>query len=193
MTPQALARQTTRYRSVRLSRAKDKFAAWTRSRATTIYTCPVGRTLRGLDAFTDWVNRAHAYLKEERGWGYQRVAQEAQVARSLLSNWRKGDYSQGQPQRDTVLRMCTNLGLDLDEPFAIFGWDPTAVPVDPKPIATPTMAERYRELLEMRYDTPDLTPDDEIFLDDQIEAVLEMIKRRRKRRGEGPSQSRTAS
>lgn len=144
-------------------------------------------------AFTDWVNRVHTHLKQERGWGFARVAQEADVSRSLLSNWRKGDYSQGKPQRDTVHKMCINLGIPMDEPFAIWGWDPAGpAPVQPKEIPKDKIAWRYKELLAMRYDTPDLAPDDEAFLDDQIDAVVEMIKRRRKRRGEEPGVGQTA-
>lgn len=152
------------------------------------------RTLSGRDAFVDWVNRVHAHLKREHGWSIERIAKEAKVSRSLLANWRKGDFSQGDPQRKTVYKMCANLDIPMDEPFAIFGWDPAGpAPVEPTPLPRATMAERYRELLAIRYDTPDITSEEEAEIDAQIDLVVAMIKQRRKRRAEGPGQAGTAA
>ncbi len=183
-------RRTHRYRRGIVSRGRDKPSTWARRVANRAYSCPVDRTgdAPDLKGFSKWVRRVLAHLKETRSWGVARVAKEAGVARSGLSRWRDDDWSDGIPQRKTVAKFCDNLKLSRDEPFGYFGWDPAGpgLPTKPDALPRPPLGEIYQTLLEMRYETPDLTPDEEADLDAQIARAVELIRlRREKRRREG--------
>lgn len=80
------------------------------------------RTGPDLPNFSRWVRRVLKTLKEEKGWGITRVAEEAKTPRSLVTRWRDADWSQGRPTRESVTRFCANLKLKKDEPFAHMRW-----------------------------------------------------------------------
>lgn len=127
--------------------------------------------MSGLPAFSAWVNRVHDQLEQERGWRVGRVAKEAKVSRSLLANWRKEDFSQGEPQRKTVYKMCANLGIPMDEPFAIFGWDPDGPAPAPEKGGELLTADPREWKIRAVLRDPDLLD----FERARYEAVLDMV------------------
>jgi transcriptional regulator with XRE-family HTH domain len=133
--------------------------------------------------FADWVDRVIKHFKATQGWSVRRVVAASGVSRSNVYRWLDADAPKG-PDKATVMRFCLNLELDLDEPFAFFGWDPAGpgVPAKPDPLPIPPMGEGFRELVSIRYETPDLTDEEAADLDDQIYLWVQIYRRRRQRR-----------
>lgn len=155
-----------------LTKRRDKLPTRTRRHTTWTYSCPVSRTIRDVDQFQRWVQRVLDHLEKDRGWGITRAAKEAGTPRSAVSRWRDGDWSQGKPTKASVLRFCENLGIPVDEPFAMFGWDPSG-PGRVEPVPLPTVDDEdllaVQDILRRRN-----ISDDEVF---EIRAVLRMVRR----------------
>lgn len=147
-------------------------------------TTPTGPDLA---AFGKWVDDTLDMLKEKRKMSVRQVALKSKVQRSIIYRWINAEVV---PQKPVVTRFCVNLDLPMEEPFALMGWAVESVP-PPKP--PPTMGDQYRELLDIRYETPDLTPEEESDLDAQIERAVELLKLRREmRRKDGDADNRSA-
>lgn len=168
-----IERRVNRYRHGIVSKCRDKRPSRERRRDRAAYACPMDRTDPSLDAFSGWINRVLDEFKSdpERKWGITRVAEEAKTPRSALTRWRDGDWSKGVPTRESVRRFCINLGLRLDEPFAILGSDPAGLLASPTGAPEPLVQSPRERRLRAVLRDPDLLPDERA----RYEAMLDMI------------------
>lgn len=119
------------------------------------------------DAMAEWAIAACAEAAVRHGTTYTGLFDRklTSVVRGTVRRWRKADTSQGPPSKEKVTTFATELGIDMTEPYRIYGWalptgyrdrGPTA-PTDVEPeqirelkrrLADPSVAaDRKQELL----------------------------------------------
>lgn len=136
-----------------------------------------------------WVEDTLDALKKS-GRSLQVAADRGGISRNQVYAWMgRGKKGFSMPTPTKLLEFCDGNNIDATEPFGILGWTLTPETVTPADVPE---GDALSELVDIRYNTPDLTPEQEAELDARIRLVVEMYRKGHPGRGEGPGRARPA-
>lgn len=119
--------------------------------------------------FADWVTHVTDRLRADNRWTMRQLIAQSGVGKDAIYAWKRGDWSEGPPKPAKVADFCDHLGLDVAEPFRILGLIRTR---KPRPAAQPPQSERLRKLVAIREQDPNLTEQQRIAIDAQIDYII---------------------
>lgn len=88
-----------------------------------------------LDAWTQFVKRALAQAKQQRGWSVENIAERAAVSANTIYLWRGGKGT-AYPRGENVEAFCDALDIAPEHAFAVLWPGKSARRTEPHPLNT---------------------------------------------------------